>query len=189
MPIQNYNGLSAAELLERISQEVDHFEIKAPIDIDAIYKHLGITVDEHADLGNLDTVGAIRRENGQTRVTINLVNNLQEARKRFTMAHELGHGILHLQKQEEFVDGRKQMDRDASYWDSYEFEANSFAAQLLMPMTLLKKEAREIIDLYKSKTKAEKIPRSIFVEEMAEKFAVSRQAMRYRLTNTGLIKP
>lgn len=107
--------------------------------------------------------------------------NEPENRIRFTVAHELGHYVLHSQNTPLFIDkAEKLMFRNAdSSSGEYrkEREANSFAAALLMPKQIL---LREIENLKKSQEE-ETIP------YLSKKFKVSEQAMTIRLTNLGLI--
>ena len=70
-----------------------------------------------------------------------------------------------------------------SYWNKYESEANSLAAQLLMPTRLILREGQKVIEAYKKKMEA----KGIFIEAMAGKFSVSSKAMEYRLKNLSLI--
>lgn len=84
-------------------------------------------------------------------------------RQTFTVAHELGHKILH----EEWArsDNYRVLLRDPSKtdWDPIEQEANVFAANLLMP--------RHMVDQYY------KLP----VEQISRLFAVSVPAVNHRL--------
>ncbi|SFU93664.1 ImmA/IrrE family metallo-endopeptidase [Pseudoduganella namucuonensis] len=88
-------------------------------------------------------------------------------RRRFTVAHELGHFIL----------GHQDAPRD--YPDSFgsknnslvERQANQFAAELLMPAKVVKAMA------FTGLTS---------VEALAEAFAVSKVAMGHRLSNLSL---
>lgn len=84
-------------------------------------------------------------------------------RQTFTVAHELGHKILH----EEWAksDNYRVLLRDPSKtdWDPIEQEANVFAANLLMP--------RRMLDQYY------KLP----VEQISRLFAVSVPAVSHRL--------
>ena len=114
-------------------------------------------------------------------------------RRRFTIAHEIGHYDLHRRKRdvaEVFVD-RTDYFRDEQeevYFRSSQFgaadlrmevEANAYAAGLLMPEKLLEQYLEQNagkIDL----TKPEGIKR------IAQAFNVSRLAMGYRLSNLGL---
>jgi Zn-dependent peptidase ImmA (M78 family) len=99
-------------------------------------------------------------------------------RKRFTIAHELGHHFLHLLSDGEFVDSKVDLFRDSETDVSPEsieqrrpeIQANQFAAALLMPADLVKREYSPTPNL----------------EELARKFNVSEAAMGFRLTKLGL---
>jgi Zn-dependent peptidase ImmA (M78 family) len=99
------------------------------------------------------------------------------ARKRFTVAHELGHFILHLQGHEgEFIDDEDnfravhEIESDWTEERRMEWEANVFAAALLMPAHAIRERWKEIRDL----------------GGMASWFQVSRQAMAIRLSALGI---
>ncbi len=92
------------------------------------------------------------------------------ARRRFTLAHELGHWVCqHLEgKAAPFYCRSKDVAPDTD--QALEREANVFAAELLMP---------------------EPAVRAVFsgsVEVTAEAFGVSEEAMHWRLFNVGLLE-
>lgn len=100
-------------------------------------------------------------------ITVN--GNHHENRQRFTIAHELGHYFLrHGNKQDTF----ETMYRNGDY-NPEEIEANTFAAEILMPS-----------DVIKYYIFNEDITR---IEVLARKFWVSNQAMLVRLNHLGLI--
>lgn len=164
-------------------------EIAAPIDVDKIASLLGIAVNYDASLHESGTVGKIQFSNGYPVVTINPLENTYEPRRRFTLAHEIGHYCLHSNEAREgFTDNRRTMSRNDSYWDRFESEANSFAAQLLMPKLLLIEVGNRIIKEYQDTQGIEHgMPVSTFTEKMADIFDVSNKAMEYRLKNLGLV--
>lgn len=89
-------------------------------------------------------------------------------RQRFTMAHELGHYILHKGKNIEFVDTTFFRSDEM---DSIEYNANEFASRLLMPEDKL----RKLIDEDRIKN----------IGELASIFDVSSAAMKYRVISLG----
>ena len=97
-----------------------------------------------------------------------------EHRQRFTIAHELGHFILH-KDTPLFVDkNEKIMFRNSQSTTGElmkEREANAFAAALLMPKTFIEQEIYKI-------SKEQDI-----ITYLAEIFNVSSQAMSFRLSN------
>ena len=178
---------NALELLTHL--EILQFELKAPVDVEQIANKLEIRVESDYSLESKNIVGEILFENEKAVIRINPFQNSYSPRKRFTIAHEIGHFCLHSTKSKEsFVDSMKTMSRTESYWDSRESEANNFAAQLLMPKDLIIDEGQEIIDTYKAQSTSETIPFYTFVERMADKFEVSSKAMEYRLKNLGIIR-
>ncbi|GFD83806.1 hypothetical protein KUL118_66680 [Tenacibaculum sp. KUL118] len=99
-----------------------------------------------------------------------------KTRKRFTIAHELGHYVLH-KNIPLFVDktGAKVLYRDNNSSTGEvkrEREANAFAASLLMPAKFIESEINKIPD-----------DMDEVIEYLAERFNVSLQAMTYRLAN------
>jgi Zn-dependent peptidase ImmA (M78 family) len=95
-----------------------------------------------------------------------------ERRRRFTLAHELGHHLLrhsasfHL----DFFDAAGSAGDAPGYNWQHERAANEFAANLLMPAELVRREADRVRD----------------IDELAAAFDVSRQAMAFRLAALGL---
>lgn len=179
---------NASALLSHL-QEKKGLVIKAPVDVDRISAELGILVESDFSLEMKDIVGEIFFKDESPIVKINPIQNSYSPRRRFTLAHEIGHYCLHSAKSKKgFVDSQKTMSRTESYWDSFESEANNFAAQLLMPKSLILDDGQRIVDAYKAKTSASGIPVHVFIEAMADKFEVSSKAMEYRLKNLGIIK-
>ena len=181
---------NASELLAYL-KEHKNFEARVPVDVDQIATKLGIRVEEDSSLEYRDTVivGEIFFKDEMPVVKINPYQNSYLPRKRFTLAHEIGHYCLHsMESKQGFTDSVKTMSRTESYWDTRESEANNFAAQLLMPKELIITESKKCIDSYKRKTGKEKIEPCLFTEAMATIFEVSSKAMEYRLKNIGIIK-
>ena len=107
-------------------------------------------------------------------------------RRRFTVAHELGHFLLH---RERMIAGRwlgdtKETIREAGEESiaTMEREANQFAVELLMPENLCRQRAEEFKKRYKLKV----CPRQPFAYHLASELLVSSEAMRYRLKNLGI---
>lgn len=149
------------------------FEVSIPIDIDKILEHLNIEVkyDPHLNVFS-EEIGNIRIKNNKGIITLNPVQNDYIPRKRFTLAHEIGHYCLHMKEVNKFSDSLKSMSRTKSYWDTTEWEANNFAAKLLMPKVFVEREYSEC---------------KKNIEEMATRFNVSLVAIKYRLDKLGLI--
>ena len=147
-----------------------------PVPVERIAKSLGIRV-EYAPLDDeLSGLAHIRDD-----VPIIGVNALHAPnRRRFTLAHELAHIVLHRDELEHAVHvDRGSLRRDAlaaEGVDPIEIEANAFAAELLMPERLLISELkRQPVDLEDDAA----------VAALAKRFRVSDAAMRYRLNSLG----
>jgi len=177
-------------LLKFLTKNFD-FEFCPPIDVEKICDILKIKIVETIDMELLDKIGSISFANNRPKIWLNPAENNYENRRRFTIAHEIGHYILHLDKNEgsnKIVDSKNSLSRSETYWDSKEYEANNFAAQLLMPHELIKKHGKKIIETYKGENNVDKVPVNFFIEQMSNLFKVSKQAMKYRLVNLGFIK-
>lgn len=118
--------------------------------------------------------------NGEWVIVVNKTHG--PTRKRFTIAHELGHLLLHAFKTPHA--DRRYRFRDARSSEGSAFEeiqANQFAAELLMPRRMLMREVQNVdID------PAEEAHQERFealVKELAERYEVSRQAMSIRLAS------
>lgn len=149
----------------------------APVPVERIAKTLGIRV-EYAPLdGDLSGLAYIR--GGVPIVGINALHS--PTRQRFTLAHELAHICLHHDQLEDTVHvDRGSLRRDAvaaSGTDATEIEANTFAAELLMPEHFLKSALNgRAIDMEDDEA----------VTALAKRFKVSEAAMRFRLESTYL---
>ena len=136
----------------------------APVNVTGIARFLGLNVWESSELPK-DVAGKLMvdKTNGGVR-GYSVIVRAQDplVRKRFTVAHEVAHYLLHSRLfSKEIVD-------DALYRSALsspiEAEANALAADLLMPRHLL----APIEDL---------MP----IKELADMFQVSEQAMKIRL--------
>jgi len=108
-------------------------------------------------------------------------------RRRFTVAHELGHEVLHVGRTvlieastAQFrINERRSGGEIPSQWE--EVQANRFAAELLMPEVLIS----ELFDRNVVKTTSD----DELIKSLAGDFDVSDSAMQYRLMNLGLMYP
>ena len=102
-----------------------------------------------------------------------------------TLAHEIGHLILH--KKNLFVDKVVRIDfRNSTSGlaiDKEEIAANAFAAELLMPREFIRAEIKKQL----SKKQADSLSKEELIEDLAKVFKVSVQAMEYRLNNLGIL--
>jgi hypothetical protein len=120
-------------------QIVAKYVKKAPVDIVGLAKELGINVWESRTLPS-NVSGKIFKDptNGGAKGFSIVVNALESrSRRRFTVAHEVAHFILHQDKLEQGGLTDDTLYR-SSLSNEEEREANKLAAQILMPMNLIK---------------------------------------------------
>ena len=110
--------------------------------------------------------GYFRNVNGKWIIGVNQSHH--KNRQQYTLAHELGHYILHKEKNIDIVDTTFFRNNET---DSLEYMANEFAAKLLMP----EDRVRNLVDNQGIKN----------IGELAEKFEVSASAMKYRIVSLG----
>lgn len=135
----------------------------ANVDIVKLANMLGYTVFQ-ANLSNNIAGQVVKNEQGGA-IYINV--NDTPGRQRFSIAHEIAHVLLHHNSQEQtFIDYRNN-----GTYSQQEFEADNFAAALLMP----KDRSLQVWNNYKD------------VDEFANAMGVSKAAASIRLTNLGLI--
>jgi Zn-dependent peptidase ImmA (M78 family) len=107
-------------------------------------------------------------------------------RKRFSLAHELGHYVLHHREGKVHVDKTVFFRNDIPNKEDrrMEREANVFASELLMPENLVRKSFSSICsgEILYSQWDQDELP-----SEMAEQFQVSLSAMVIRLRELRLI--
>lgn len=152
--------------------------IAPPIDVVAIAHILQADV-RFASLDDAVS-GMLVQEKGRTIIGVNATHH--EVRQRFTIAHELGHLTLH-SDQKFYVDHsfaiRMRDGKSSLAVDPDEIEANSFAAEILMPAHMLREDIRDLSIDYESDSA---------ISALASRYKVSVQAMTFRLTNLGFIE-
>lgn len=149
---------------------------KAPVDLESLAEYLGATIERDTMNGD-DVSGMVFKHKGRYIIGINDAH--PETRQNFTIAHEMGHIVLH-QLDQVHVDKKFPVklrdDVSSQAIDPHEIEANAFAAALLMPEFLLEKDVSEIGCEDEDKRK-----------HLAAKYGVSPQAMNFRLMNLGFL--
>lgn len=151
----------------------------APVPVAKIAKAKGARI--HVDALEGELSGFLYRDNDQTVIGVNTSHS--PGRQNFTMAHELGHLLLHDQEQlrvdREFR-VRLRDDVSSQGTDVGEREANFFAASLLMPREFLEADLakEEYVDLLDDD----------FLRALGKKYGVSTQALVNRLKNLGYIQ-
>jgi Zn-dependent peptidase ImmA (M78 family) len=159
----------ADELIKRLGVTT------APVPVERIARRLSVQVRYAPFDGDISGMSYVKDG-----VSIIGVNNLHHPnRQRFTLAHEIGHVLLHARELRRQVHlDRVPLYRDAvstSGKDARERTANAFASELLMPRVLLDMVADASLDLEDEEA----------VARLARKFRVSVAAMHFRLHRVG----
>jgi Zn-dependent peptidase ImmA (M78 family) len=142
--------------------------VAGPVSINAVFKKVQRTFDVTIR-GVPDSMfngkgDAITQTRGKS-IFILYNDDRPVVRKRFSVAHELGH--LHLGH----LHGNSSLDLNSENFD--EIEANTFAAHLLMPPDWLRKDIKAGINR---------------PEDLSKKYQVSIDAMWFQLNTTNLFR-
>lgn len=152
-------------------------EITIPIKIEEIAKMRGINILPYP-LGD-DVSGLLAIQDGKATIGYNQTEPM--VRRRFTIAHELGHYELHRDQSNLFVDKqfiyRSENSGNTPVNQIMEKEANAFASAILMPTDHLRKAVQKMdLDLADGEA----------IKELAKMFEVSTTAMSIRIAGLGL---
>ena len=151
-----------------------YWDGKLPVDVEAISTRAGIKVQRKLPKTDEETgyeiSGRIDTDSqGNRIITVSSTDPLN--RQRFTIAHELGHHFMEhgdRHRKDTFIINIKDPQERQKEW-----EANEFAAALLMP----KQTLGLVLDKMDNPT----------ISKFAQVFEVSEQAMRIRLQRLGMI--
>lgn len=163
-------------------QLLDRLNISTiPIPVEDIAKMLDIVIireefDDHLS-------GMLYRDNFHTIIGVN--SNHLEPRQRFTIAHEIGHFIMHEGEQVHIDENFRVHFRDITSslaTNMNEIEANAFAAALLMPENHVREAFAQIADGIESSNDDDQQ-----IQLLAKQFNVSKQALLIRLGKLGLL--
>lgn len=171
--------MASRKHIQQLAYSLIEENSRPPIAIDKIIKNQGLKLVPHDEDGisgilmiepNSATIGYAKYESPQ--------------RQRFTKAHELGHFMLHrggnLFIDKDFKTMYRPASSNAPSTDWQEWEANEFAACILMPEHLVRDELEKIqIDYADDKNGS-------WIEKLAKKFGVSVSAMSIRISRLGL---
>lgn len=151
----------------------------APVPVESIALRLGLQV-ERAELGD-EVSGILVVQDRRGVIGVNVAHS--RVRQRFSIAHELGHYVMHRGDMQVFIDKHYIAFRDgrsSTGADPREREANAFAAALLMPAALV----REAVEHYCFDLGDDEA-----LDALAALFEVSRQAMTVRVSTLGVFAP
>lgn len=151
---------------------------KAPVPVERLARMKGCRVVKY-DIKDIS--GVLFRSSDDVVIGVNAKHPLQ--RQKFTIAHELGHFLLHDGEAVHYdKDYRVSLRSDLSSagTDIEEIEANFFAASLLMPDRFLLEDPRAVeMDVEDGKA----------VKTLATAYGVSVQAMTHRLLRLATRRP
>lgn len=155
-----------------------------PVPVDELIRAQGVEIAKKRF--DDETSGLIYVDPKSGHAVIGLNVSHSKTRQRFTLAHELGHfllhkrneGGLHVDESDFFVRFRDHHSADGS--DREEREANAFAAELLMPTGFLERDVKGMGD-------GLSLSDDTAIRALAQRYGVSLQALSIRLANLGLI--
>ncbi len=146
---------------------IQTYQTVAPVDITALVTGLGVAVFDSYDLprGISGKICLDPNADSPSGYSITVNANEPYRRRRFTVAHECAHFLLHRSKiGDELTDDA--LYRSDKLNTQEEFQANNRAAELLMPRKLMNDYIRRGI---------------VSVSQLADEFEVSEPAMRVRM--------
>jgi len=145
---------------------LDAFGIEGKTDLPLLCRELGLRVKE-VDSTGFD--GALLCSKGSQKGIIGVRRSIKEpSRKRFTVAHEIGHFIIPYHRRLGNVCAPGAIERFGKDFPSAELEANEFAAEVLLPSKLV----RDRFNL--------RDPFLTDIEVVAQEFGTSLTATTYR---------
>ena len=166
------------ELASRLLLETDIR--RPPISVEEIARHRGVVVQKHSVEAKVSGFLYRNSANGQAVIGVNKLQHPN--RQRFTIAHELGHLLLH-SGDDVHVDIaftiKLRDQRSSTGTDTEEMESNLFAAELLMPIHFLQEDLKRLGDL-------DLLDEQI-VTKLASTYRVSSHAMAVRLSHLGYL--
>lgn len=171
MQLQNIKLLANSVLNDYNMNEV-------PINVESLAKLIGAEIKRDNLKSSLS--GFAVKKDGIKYIGVN--SNESPERQRFTIAHEIGHLLLHKKDKVNFELDGVMLFRDGHSSDGTdlrEIEANRFAAELLMPEASLRERLAKEGDV---NLMGEKVKTSKLIAALAKEYDVSPQAMSIRLT-------
>jgi len=170
-------ALSAAE--KRAIAVLDESGVtELPVPVERIARALGAQVTYEPFEGEIS--GMLYRSSGRTVIGVN--SSHAPTRQRFTVAHEIGHLLMH-KGERVIIDRFVRVNWRDGESNPEEVQANRFAASLLMPRSLLYEEIERVLSRHRDLT-----PHDL-VGLLAKRFEVSSAAMQYRLINLDILDP
>lgn len=172
------------KMISQIAEELlNRNGIQAPpVPVQKIAEAIELQVQKQ-ELKGSDISGFIFRQGEKATIGVNSAN--APVRQRFTIAHELGHYLIHTRGAGEVhVDRLFEIkfrdDLSSQGTDADEREANFFAAELLMPQQFIKADLEKVTQM--------DLEGGEILANLASRYEVSTQALLFRLSYLGYIK-
>lgn len=176
----NFQYMTPAQLLEACNI------ITPPVDLRVIVRFLGIEISLKPDFNKLSVAMESYHAPAQERVKVWLNPFEYPVEQRFSLAYEIGYMMSHYYSDGEVERVRRQEKSlhggRSSYYD---YSAAEFAAELLMPSSMVQVYGQELINFYNRQNLAQ-MKFAKFSSKMAEIFDVSEKAMETRLSQLGV---
>lgn len=170
--------------IERRANEIlaKHAKSRLPVPIEEIATAEGALIARNHFAGSES--GFALRDGDRWVIGVN--TKTSPRRQRFSIAHGLGHLLLHDERplivdHSVFVDDRIDKRGSSLGTDEEEIEANGFAVAILMPRDAIIIELREELEAGHASSRDELIAR------LARAFEVSTEAMGFRLINLNIM--
>lgn len=179
MEITDFANMRSKDILKKLEYTT------APFDPFEIANKMGVKVDTTLDWEKVEKIkdGQILVSNGEPIIWINPLR--PENRKKFTLAHELGHLVYDVLPNFEKNADTQNNNLIKHYRNDnqgpIETRANSFAAGLLMPIFAINDAVKEI------SKKDPEAKTDDYINGLASIFEVSKQAVIIRLKSLGVI--
>jgi len=168
--------IRSTQITKKVSELLEEFNIAAPpVPVRKIARGCGARIVKISDDDDMD--GFLYREKGDIVIGVN--KDQAPVRQRFTIAHELGHLLLHENSAVHIDRGfqvRLRNGLSAQGVNIDEMEANRFAAELLMPLDFLREDLEsKFFDFAGDEG----------FYELSRRYGVSTQAITIRLNGLG----
>jgi len=136
-----------------------------PLDVEEVARRFGISII--SDSSFHEEISGTLEKDENDKWTIRVNANHHPNRRRYTIAHELGHYCLHRHQKDSFKDQIffRGLERSRMEW-----QANTFAGEILMPEEQFRLFLQDGIH---------------DIDELARKFQVSSLALRIRASELG----
>lgn len=122
---------------------ISKLKLIPPVDLELLYEYYGIDLVYESNYLGIEAYSELKKK---PKVVINPELTSYVPRKRFTLAHELGHVCIpwHNGDIKCDTDNNYRTINGKKYLDTQELEANIFASEILMPSWWMKQEIEDM---------------------------------------------